>query len=150
MIKGFKDFISRGNVLELAIAVVIGTAFQAVVSTIVKAIIQPIVNSFGGSNVNGLGFSIRTGTEALKTSTFVDFSTVVNAAITFVITALVVYLIFVVPMNKMQERRAAKVAAGEPDPAPKAEDIILLEQIRDLLASQGGTAMPTASTVKNV
>jgi len=133
MLKGFKEFIMRGNVVELAIAVVIGTAFQAVVSGVVSAIIQPLVNSAGGKNVNGLGFSVRHGSSAIEKSTFVNFSSVINAIIAFVVTAAVVYFAFVLPMNKIKERRAAKTAKGEPDPAPKPEDIILLEQIRDLL-----------------
>ena len=61
------------------------------------------------------------------------------------ITAAVVYFIFVVPMNKIPERRAAKTAAGEPDPAPKSEDIILLEQIRDLLLAAAAHHPPTQS-----
>lgn len=148
MLKGFRDFIMRGNVVELAIAVVIGTAFQAVVSGVVKAIIQPLVNSAGGTNVNGLGFSIRTDNDALKASTFVDFSSVINAIIAFLVTAAVVYFLIVLPMNKIQERRAAKAASGEPDPTPKSEDIILLEQIRDLLKDGGG--LPTKSTAKDL
>ena len=59
----------------------------------------------------------------------------------FLATAAVAYFLIVVPMNKIQERRAAKTAKGEPDPTPKSEDIILLEQIRDLLSGSGpGTA----------
>ena len=150
MLKGFRDFIMRGNVVELAIAVVIGTAFQAVVSGVVKAIIQPLVNSAGGTNVNGLGFSIRHGNAAIEKSTFVDFSSVINAIIAFLVTAAVVYFLIVLPMNKIQERRAAKAATGEPDPSPKSEDIILLEQIRDLLKQGGGGTLPTISTAKDV
>ncbi|MHA3704923.1 large conductance mechanosensitive channel protein MscL [Jatrophihabitans sp. YIM 134969] len=149
MLKGFRDFIMRGNVVELAIAVVIGTAFQAVVSGVVKAIIQPLVNSAGGTNVNGLGFSIRHGNAAIEKSTFIDLSSVINAIIAFLVTAAVVYFLIVMPMNKIQERRAAKAATGEPDPTPKSEDIILLEQIRDLL-KEGGGRLPTTSTVKDV
>jgi large conductance mechanosensitive channel len=150
MLKGFKDFILRGNVVELAIAVVIGTAFQAVVSSFVSAIITPIVNAAGGKNTNGLGFSLRhtagvphgSKADVLGASTFINISTIINAIIVFATTAAVVYFLFVVPMNKIQERRAAKVAQGEPDPAPKAEDIILLEQIRDLL--RGSSEAPTS------
>jgi large conductance mechanosensitive channel len=139
----------RGNVVELAIAVVIGTAFQAVVTGVVGAIIQPLVNSAGGANVNGLGFSIRHGSAEIEKSTFIDFSTVINSIIAFIVTAAVVYFLIVVPMNKINERRAARTAKGEPDPAPKPEDIILLEQIRDLL-KDGGGSVPTMSTAKNV
>jgi large conductance mechanosensitive channel len=154
MLKGFKDFIMRGNVVELAIAVVIGTAFQAVVTGVVSAIIQPLVNSAGGTNVNGLGVSLKhtagvkhgSAADVLGKSTFINLSLVINALIAFLVTAAVVYFLIVLPMNKIQERRAAKTAKGEPDPAPKSEDIILLEQIRDLLSSQTGQTPPTAST----
>jgi len=144
MLKGFRDFIMRGNVVELAIAVVIGTAFQAVVSSFVGAIITPLVNTTGGHNTNGLGFSLRhtsgvphgSKADVLGASTFINFSTIINALIVFLSTAAVVYFLIVVPMNRIQERRAAKTAKGEPDPTPKPEDVILLEQIRDLLAQE--------------
>jgi large conductance mechanosensitive channel len=144
MLKGFKEFIMRGNVVELAIAVVIGTAFQAVVSSFVGAIITPLVNASGGKNSNGLGFSLRhtagaahgSTADVLGKSTFINFSTIINALIVFLSTAAVVYFLIVLPMNKIQARRAAKTAKGEPDPTPKPEDVILLEQIRDLLAKQ--------------
>lgn len=144
MLKGFKEFIMRGNVVDLAIAVVIGSAFAAVVSSFVSSIVTPIVNAAGGSNTNGLGFSLKhtagaahgSPQDVLGKSTFINISTIINAIIVFVITAAVVYFIFVVPLAKLQERRARKVAAGEPDPDPKPEDIMLLEQIRDLLAKQ--------------
>ncbi len=153
MVKGFRDFIMRGNVVELAIAVVIGTAFQAVVSGVVAAIIQPLVNAAGGSNVNGLGFSVKhtagaahgSAQDVLGKSTFINLSAVINALIAFIVTAAVVYFLIVLPMNKIQERRAAKTAKGEPDPTPKSEDVILLEQIRDLLSQQTGTNPPTQS-----
>jgi len=144
MLKGFRDFIMRGNVVELAIAVVIGTAFQAVVSSFVSAIITPLVNATGGHNTNGLGFSLRhtpgaahgSKADVLGASTFINFSTIINALIVFLSTAAVVYFLIVVPMNRIQERRAMKTAKGEPDPTPKPEDVILLEQIRDLLAQE--------------
>lgn len=144
MLKGFKEFILRGNVVDLAIAVVIGTAFAAVVNIFVSSIVKPIVSAAGGSNTNGLGFSLKhtagvphgSAADALGKSTFVDISAIINAVIVFVITAAVVYFVFVLPLNHMAERRAAKLAAGEPDPEPKPEDVQLLEQIRDLLQAQ--------------
>jgi large conductance mechanosensitive channel len=144
MLKGFKDFIMRGNVVDLAIAVVIGTAFAAVVSTFVSSIVTPLVNAAGGKNTNGLGFSLKhtagvarnSAADVLGKSTFINISAIVNAVIVFLITAAVVYFLIVAPMNQLQARRARKLATGEPDPAPKAEDIQLLEQIRDLLAKQ--------------
>lgn len=152
MLKGFKDFIMRGNVVDLAIAVVIGTAFAAVVSTFVSSIVKPLVSAAGGDNSNGLGFSLKhtagvphgSTADALGKSTFIDLSAIINALIVFLITAAVVYFAIVVPLNKIAARRAAKVAAGEPDPEPKPEDIALLEQIRDLLQAQSnGTTTAT-------
>ncbi|NNG35308.1 large conductance mechanosensitive channel protein MscL [Nakamurella aerolata] len=135
MIKGFKEFIMRGNVIELAIAVVIGTAFQKVVDVVVTSIITPILNAFTGPSSAGLGFFVRSG----KENTYMDFSAVINAIIVFLLTALVVYLVFVVPMNKLNERRAAKRAAAGiiEDPEPASEQELLVE-IRDLLSAQQG------------
>jgi large conductance mechanosensitive channel len=133
MVKGFKDFILRGNVVDHAVAVVIGGAFGAVVSKFVGSIITPILNSLPGAKSSGLGFSIRGGEKSQ--ATFVDISGIINAVIVFVLTALVVYLIFVVPMNKLAERRARGV---EPEPEAPAEDVLLLQEIRDLLKARGG------------
>src|SRR6478752_3868613 len=107
MLKGLKEFMMRGNVVELAVAVVIGTAFQAVVSSFVGAIITPLVNASGGKNTNGLGFSLRhtpgaphgSKADVLGASTFINFSTIINAVIVFLSTAAVVYFLIVVPMN---------------------------------------------------
>lgn len=153
MLKGFKEFIMRGNVVDLAIAVVIGTAFAAVVATFVSSIVKPIVSAAGGANSNGLGVSLKhtsgvpkgSAADALGKSTFIDLSAIINALIVFVITAAVVYFIFVAPLNKIKERRAAQLAAGQPvdEAEAKSEDIVLLEQIRDLLQAQGGGALST-------
>jgi large conductance mechanosensitive channel len=133
MVKGFKDFIMRGNIVDLAVAFVIGAAFAKMVSDFVSAIIKPILNAFPGAKSNGWGFSLRGG--SLHDATFVNISTIINSVIVFLITALVVYLIFVVPMNKLAERRKRGI---EPEPEAPAEDILLLQQIRDLLAARGG------------
>lgn len=137
MLKGFKDFIMRGNLVELAVAFVIGAAFAKVVQDFVGAIVTPLINALPGAKVDGFGFSIRGGD--LATKTFINFSTVINSIIVFVSTAAVVYFVLVVPMNKVMERRALRTAKGEPDPTPKPEDIQLLEQIRDLLEKQSGS-----------
>src|SRR3954465_2409151 len=100
MLKGFKEFIMRGNVLELAIAVVIGTAFATVVKTVVDNLVSPLIASLGGSNVNGLAFHIVDGNE----KSLVDIGAIINAVIVFVLTAAVVYFVLVVPMKKIQDR----------------------------------------------
>ncbi|MCO1578374.1 large-conductance mechanosensitive channel protein MscL [Crossiella sp. SN42] len=132
MLKGFKDFLMRGNVVELAVAVVIGTAFTAIVTAVTKSLILPLVNSIGGSDpAKGLGFHIRSGKEA----TFVDLGSVINAAINFVIVAAVVYFLLVLPMQKIQERRKRGQEAGPAEPT----DVELLTEIRDLLRNQNKT-----------
>lgn len=140
MIKGFRDFIMRGNVVDLAIAVVIGTAFAAVVSAFTTAIITPIINAFPGASTAGWGFALRGG--KLHDKTFINISTIINAIIVFLITAAVVYFIFVVPMQKLQARRARGI---DPEPEAVPEDILLLREIRDALGARptDGTAGPT-------
>ena len=129
MLKGFKEFILRGNVIDLAIAVVIGAAFQKVVDTMVSAIVTPIVNAAGGANSQGLGFFVKSGQE----NTFVNFSAIVNSVIVFLIPAAVVYFVFVLPMNKLAERRAR---GQEPEPEAVSEEAMLLQEIRDELRAQ--------------
>jgi large conductance mechanosensitive channel len=133
MLKGFRDFVMRGNVVDLAIAVVIGAAFGAVVTALVADFITPLLAAIGGQH----DFSKLTFTWNKSTFKYGHF---INAVISFVLIAAAIYFVVVVPLNKLAEMRARKVASGEPDPDPKPEDIILLEQIRDLLAKQDRSA----------
>ena len=133
MVKGFKDFVLRGNVVDLAVAVVIGAAFAAVVSAFVGKIVTPILNALPGAKSAGLGFSLRGGSKAK--ATFVDVSGIINALVVFILTALIVYLLFVLPMNKLAERRKR---GAEPEPEAPGEDVLLLQEIRDLLKARGG------------
>ncbi|PXY17905.1 large conductance mechanosensitive channel protein MscL [Prauserella sp. PE36] len=129
MLKGFKDFLMRGNVVELAVAVVIGTAFTAIVTAFTTGLIKPLINAIGGSDAaQGLGFNVLSGND----STFLDFGSVINAAINFLIIAAVVYFILVLPMQKIQQRRKR---GQEPGPA-EPTDVELLSEIRDLLREQ--------------
>ena len=129
MLKGFRDFILRGNVVELAVAFVVGTAFAKVVDTFVSAIITPITNAFPGANSKGWGFSLRGG--PLEQKTFIDISTLINAVIVFVITAAAVYFVLVLPLQKLNELRGVT-----PKEAAKTDDQRLLEEIRDILREQ--------------
>jgi large conductance mechanosensitive channel len=132
MLKGFKEFIMRGNVIDLAVAVVIGGAFSAIVTKLVSDLITPLIAAIGGQpDFSQLKFTVNN-----STFLYGDF---INAVISFLIIAVVLYFFVVLPLNKINERRAARLASGEPDPEPKAEDIVLLEQIRDLLAQNNGT-----------
>ncbi|MEU3621037.1 mechanosensitive ion channel protein MscL [Amycolatopsis coloradensis] len=129
MLKGFKDFLMRGNVVDLAVAVVIGAAFTAIVTAFTNGLIKPLINTIGGSDAaKGLGFNIL----AENDSTFLDFGGVINAAINFVLVAAVVYFVIVLPVKHVQERRKRGEEAG---PA-EATDVELLTEIRDLLRAQ--------------
>ncbi|MEU4395398.1 large conductance mechanosensitive channel protein MscL [Kribbella sp. NPDC023855] len=132
MFEGFKKFLMRGNVLDLAIAVVIGTAFATVVKTVVDNLVSPLIASLGGSNVDGLAFHIVKGNEASK----VDLAAIINAFVVFFLTAAVVYFVLVVPMKKIQDRRAARADTPEEDPEPLTMDQELLIEIRDALRTR--------------
>lgn len=139
MLKGFKDFIMRGNVIDLAIAVVIGAAFGAVITALVADIITPIIAAIGGQpDFSKLTFTVNH-------SKFL-YGAFINAVISFLFIAAALYFVVVMPLNKLAERRAARLSKGEPDPAPKPEDVILLEQIRDLLANGSSPATTTSTS----
>jgi large conductance mechanosensitive channel len=123
MIKGFKDFLLRGNVVDLAVAVVIGTAFAAVVKAFSDGIIGGILGAIGGSPEFG-----SAGPE-INGST-INFGLVINALINFVIVAAAVYFFVVVPINKLTRSRKS---GEEPELEAPSEDILLLQEIRDLL-----------------
>lgn len=131
MLKGFRDFLLRGNVLDLAVAVVIGAAFTAIVTAFSEDIIKPLINVFGGPGDMGLGFRLV----ADKPATYIAVGPIVTAAINFVLIAAVVYFALVLPANEAR-KRWGKVADPEPT------ELALLIQIRDLLAegnqSSGG------------
>lgn len=137
MLKGFKDFIMRGNVVELATAVIIGSAFTAIVTSVTDSIIQPIINSFGSAEVDGLGFQITD-----NKSTLVDFGAVITAAINFLIIAAVVYFLIVMPLNKLTEASKRRQGVDPEAPAPTSEE--LLAEIRDLLQAQNADAVTAA------
>ncbi|NYE19638.1 large conductance mechanosensitive channel protein MscL [Microbacterium immunditiarum] len=139
MFKGFKEFILRGNVIDLAVAVVIGAAFTAVVNAIVAAIVNPVIALFWQPDANGeIGFTVN----GLWGPVTFPVSDLINALIAFLAVAIVVYFVFVMPMNRWKERQAAKAGAGTDEEEPLPTEQELLAQIRDLLASQ---APPTRS-----
>jgi large conductance mechanosensitive channel len=132
--KGFKDFILRGNVIELSIAVVVGTAFTALVTAFTTNIVNPIIAAAGGVQTEGLGFHIWPGND----KTFVNVGGVLTAFVTFLNTAAVVYFIFVAPMNKLNAIVKQRLATEEPEEAPLPPDTALLAEIRDLLTQLAG------------
>jgi large conductance mechanosensitive channel len=136
VIKGFKEFILRGNVIDLAVAVVIGAAFTAVVNSIVADLIDPLIGLlFNAESLESAMQLTVPGTDA----TF-RFGAVLSAVITFLIVAAVVYLVFVLPMNTYRDRRAKAAAAGQPVEEAAPTETELLTQIRDLLAEASSGA----------
>lgn len=126
MLKGFKDFLLRGNVLDLAVAVVIGTAFTAIVTAFTEYIIEPLIAALGGDNEMGWGFQLI----ADNPSTFINIGAVISAAINFIIIAAVVYFVLIVPANAAKKRFVTE----ESDEKASAEDLLI--QIRDILETQ--------------
>ncbi|MFF7249634.1 large conductance mechanosensitive channel protein MscL [Embleya sp. NPDC008237] len=134
---GFKKFLMRGNVVDLAVAVVIGAAFTAVVTAFVKGLINPVVGAFGTRNLDGYTSCIKgpCGVDAKGEATGVQllWGSVLGAGLTFLITAAVVYFLLVLPLNHMLEKR--KRALGQ-TAAKELSDTELLTEIRDLLAAR--------------
>lgn len=128
MLKGFKDFLMRGNVIDLAIAVIIGAAFTDIVKAIADHLINPLIATIGGANVDGFGFRLV----GSNPKTLLDFGSIVTAAINFLIIAGVVYFVIMMPIKKIQERRKRGEEAGPAQPT----DVELLTEIRDLLREQ--------------
>ena len=134
MLRGFKDFILRGNVVDLAVAVVIGAAFGTIISAFTDKIIQPLINATTPAGSPGLGVTIVEG----KASTYVDFAALITAAINFVIVAAVIYFVIVLPLNTIKERRKRGEETGPAEPTP----VELLAEIRDLLRANGAPEPP--------
>jgi large conductance mechanosensitive channel len=133
VIKGFKEFILRGNVIDLAVAVVIGAAFTAVVTAIVTGIFNPLIAALFSAEALNDAFQVQIGASTLK------FGLVLGAIIQFLLVAVVVYFVFVLPINhlkkvsffKSKQSPAEEVVAEAPP-----TDLELLAEIRDLLAAQ--------------
>jgi large conductance mechanosensitive channel len=138
VLTGFKDFIMRGNVIDLAVAVVIGAAFTAVVNSLVTNIFNPLIGAIfkADSLDTALVLSIPTVDGGAAE---VRFGAVIGAILTFVIVAAVVYFVFVLPINAMKKQAEERLKRGGTPVAtePEAEtELVLLGQIRDVLIEQ--------------
>ncbi|ASF11317.1 large-conductance mechanosensitive channel [Nocardia brasiliensis NBRC 14402] len=125
MLKGFKEFLMRGNVIDLAVAVVMGTAFTTVVTSVTKGVINPLLAVFGSTNELGLGVQLISS----KPATFIQIGPIITAFINFVVVAAVLYFVLMVPMKTIKNRFGTTKAA-EPT------ETELLIEIRDLLAER--------------
>jgi large conductance mechanosensitive channel len=121
LLKGFRDFVARGNVVDLAVGIIIGAAFGAIVESLVKDLITPVIGMLGGQP----DFSaIKLGSVAI--------GNFINAIITFLIKAAALYLLIVVPFNRL----AAKLVAAPPPSAPSRSEILLAEILAELKAQK--------------
>jgi large conductance mechanosensitive channel len=125
MLKGFRDFIMRGNVVDLAVGIVIGAAFTSLVGAFTNAFLKPLIQLLSG------GHGVRAGAPTIRGVPF-DWASFANAFITFLLTAAALYFLVVYPMNRLAERRAR---GEEPPPAAPSEEVKLLSEIRDALVT---------------
>jgi large conductance mechanosensitive channel len=126
MLEGFRDFLMRGNVVDLAVAVVVGAAFGAVVAAFATDFIGGIIGAIGGTpDFANAGFTVN--------DSKIVYGSTINALIYFVIVAAAVYFFVVVPMQKLAAMRRREADAETPAPSDEAK---LLTEIRDLLAAE--------------
>jgi large conductance mechanosensitive channel len=126
MLDDFKKFLLRGNVVDLAVAVVIGAAFAAIITAFTAGIITPLIGAIFSTDFSQMDFTING-------STF-NYGIIIDATIRFVITAAVIFFLVVKPAQVLAERRA-RGEEVEDAPAP-SDEAVLLAEIRDLLASR--------------
>ena len=125
--KEFREFITRGNVIDLAVAVIIGLAFTTIINAIVSGLITPLIGMIGGNDFSDLDFKING-------STF-EYGLVINAVIQFLLIAAAVFFFIVKPINMLNERRRR---GEEPEPEELSDEAALLTEIRDLLRDRSG------------
>lgn len=140
--KGFKEFLLRGNVIDLAVAVVVGTAFTAVVNSLVNSVLNPAIGAlFNASSLSDLWIVEVPTTSGGVAS--IGFGAVAAAVLQFLLVAITVYFALILPINLIKERAARRKAEGDPEPEVLGE-VELLTEIRDLLRSQSAGASPSA------
>ncbi|MDR6613773.1 MULTISPECIES: large-conductance mechanosensitive channel protein MscL [unclassified Leifsonia] len=137
MLKGFKEFILRGNVIDLAVAVVIGAAFTAVVNSIVNNLINPLIGAIAKTQGLESSLVLTIGDAQIK------FGAVLAAIINFLIVAVVVYFVFVYPINQVRKRAERLRKKGVVEPEAPITELDLLTEIRDLLQAQQSPPQPS-------
>ncbi|MFD8259119.1 large conductance mechanosensitive channel protein MscL [Streptomyces griseoluteus] len=144
ILDGFKAFLMRGNVIDLAVAVVIGAAFTNIVNAVVKGIINPLVGAIGTKNLDHYSSCLKDPCKvaadgSVESGVPIMWGSVAGAALSFLITAGVVYFLMVMPMSKylarQEARKQARTGKTEPEPIPVTE-LEVLQDIRDLLIAQ--------------
>lgn len=135
MLKGFREFILRGNVIDLAVAVVIGTAFTAIVNGLVTGVFNPVIALiFNAGELAKAGVELRPA-EGTTPAVFLSWGLVISAVIQFLLVAIVVYFALIVPMNYVKRIQLRRKPV-EPEAPAGPTELELLTEIRDLLAKQ--------------
>ncbi|MFF7441083.1 large conductance mechanosensitive channel protein MscL [Streptomyces sp. NPDC008122] len=142
LLGGFKAFLMRGNVIDLAVAVVIGAAFTNIVNSVVKGIINPIVGAFGTKDLESYASCLRGACVVVNgemQGIQIQWGLVLSAVLSFLITAAVVYFLMVLPMAKILAKRAAHEKAKEGvEEVLEVSELEVLKEIRDHLVAQRG------------
>ncbi|MEU6089100.1 large conductance mechanosensitive channel protein MscL [Streptomyces sp. NPDC047085] len=142
--QGFKAFLMRGNVIDLAVAVVIGAAFTNIVNSVVKGIINPLVGAIGTQNLDHYSSCLKAPCSVspdgtVKSGVPILWGSVIGATLTFVITAAVVYFLMVLPMSKYLARQETRKKAKEGTrEVIEVTELEVLKEIRDALVAQRG------------
>ncbi len=132
MLSGFRNFVLRGNVIDLAVAVVIGAAFTAIVNSFVQGIINPVVALiFDADSIATAGITLREAT-ADSEAIVLSWGLVISAIIQFFVVAVVVYFALITPMNALRRLRQEQ----QPEEPAAPSEAELLTEIRDLLKAQ--------------
>ncbi|MBB4160154.1 large conductance mechanosensitive channel [Streptomyces cinereoruber] len=146
---GFKAFLMRGNVIDLAVAVVIGAAFTNIVNSVVKGIINPVVGAFGTKDLESYSTCIKDPCQVVNgemQGIQLQWGLVLSAVLSFLITAAVVYFLMVLPMAKILAKRAAHDKAKEGvQETMEVSELEVLKEIRDHLVAQRGPATGTGT-----
>ncbi|HCT76050.1 MAG TPA: large conductance mechanosensitive channel protein MscL [Micromonosporaceae bacterium] len=137
MLKGFKDFISRGSVVDLAVGVVIGAAFTTVVTSFTASFLTPLIKLIGGADIAG---EIKLGP-----NNAITWGAFISSVIGFLITAAVVYFLVVLPMNRLAQMRKT---GQEEEPEAPSEEVRLLMEIRDALVAQRTSTEDASEAVR--
>ena len=129
MLKGFREFITKGNVIDLAVALVIGAAFTQVVNAVVQWLVTPLIAAiFGQPNLNDVATFTINGAQF-------SIGAILTAVINFLLVAAAVYFVLIAPLNKYRELRAE---GAEDEPQAPPEDVLVLQEIRDLIRDRRG------------
>lgn len=128
MIKEFKEFIKRGNVMDLAVGVIVGGAFSSIVTSLVNNLLTPILGIFlGGIDFSGLSLQIKDAT--------INYGLFIQSIIDFLIIAFCIFLLIKI-INRIMTVGKKDIKEDLPKLPPKKEEVILLEEIRDILIKQ--------------